>query len=141
MATINMHLTDERSTTWTDQLRLLHQVYQAVLKEIRLAREFTNHGDEAAAIKSVLRSQRLILEIVAGLNPSYGDIPDQVSQLCMFCLQCLDSRTNEDLLAAEHVLTILAEGFAEIEDEICSLEAAGQLPTRQADRSVVDHVV
>jgi flagellin-specific chaperone FliS len=127
--------------TWTDQLKLLNRVYQAALNEIRIGCEFLKADREPEAAKPILRAQRLILEIVAGLDPSFGDIPQQVEQLCYFCLQSLGERTVKDLQAAEHILTILAEGFSEIVDEISNLEAAGQLPRREAERSLVNHVV
>ncbi|MFK7819623.1 MAG: flagellar protein FliS [Planctomycetaceae bacterium] len=128
-------------TSWTDQLKLLNRVYQAALKEIRLGAELLAANKEVEAAKPILRAQRLILEIVAGLDPSFGDVPEQVEQLCYFCLQCLGERTVEDLQAADHILTILAEGFSEIVGEISNLEATGQLPQREAERSLVNHVV
>lgn len=137
----HLQLAVEQQQSWTDQLILLNRVYQATLTEIRTARKHQKAEDTAATAKAILRAQRLILEIVAGLDPSYGTIPEQVEQLCFFCLQCLDQRTTEDLQAAEHVLTILAEGFSGIVDEVRSLEAAGQLPQREADRGLVNHVI
>lgn len=125
---------------WTSQLKLLRRVYGAALREITNARRHTLAGDAAARAKSILRAERLILEIIAGLDPSYGEIPAQVEQLCFFCLYCLD-RGGADLSAAEQVLSILADGFDEIADAVGDLERNGGLPARQTERQIVDQVI
>ena len=145
---MNLHLqADKDRQTWTDQLKLLHRLYQATIEQIRLADESRHESDCVLATetvvgaKAVLRAERLILEIVAGLDPSFGEVPVQVERLCHFCLQCLEEPDEDRLRAAEGILTVLAEGFSEIFDEVQTLENTGQLPPRQMSRSLVDQIV
>ena len=139
--------THEDRQTWTDQLKLLHRLYQAAIDQIRLADESRHESDCILATetvigaKAVLRAERLILEIVAGLDPSFGEVPEQVERLCHFCLQCLEEPDDDRLRAAAGVLTVLAEGFSEIFDEVQTLENTGQLPSRKASRGLVDQIV
>jgi len=125
------------SATWTAQLKLLVRLYYAAINElqkVQLAEDATTKA------KAVLRTQRMLLEILAGLDPSQGEVPAQVQRLCLFCSQCLERQTSEDLKAAEQVLTQLADAFSEIVDDVQSLEAGGELPRARQEQSVVNHV-
>ena len=129
--------TEAVSATWTSQLKLLVRLYYAAINELQKAQLAE---DTTTKAKAILRTQRMLLEILAGLDPSQGDVPAQVERLCLFCSQCLERQTPEDLKAAEQVLTQLADAFSEIVDDVQNLEAGGELPRARQEQSVVNHV-
>lgn len=129
--------TETISPTWTAQLKLLVRLYHGAINELRKAQLAE---DPTTKAKAILRAQRLVLEILAGLDPSHGEVPAQVERLCLFCSQCLERQTQEDLKAAEHVLTVLADAFNEIVGDVQNLESEGELPRARQEQSVVNHV-
>ena len=129
--------TETTSPTWTAKLKLLVRLYHGAINELR---KVQLAEDPTTRAKAILRTQRMVVEIVAGLDPSQGEVPAQVERLCVFCSQCLERQTPEDLKAAEHVLTVLADAFNEIVDDVQDLEAKGELPQAQQEQSVVNHV-
>lgn len=139
--TLATHTQTSAGQTWTDQLSLLNRLYGATIDTVRGAAAHIEAGDAAAVQKAALRARRLILEIVAGLDPSFGDIPEQVNRLCEFCLQQLEQPTAETLRAVDDVLTPLAEGFLGITEEVGRLEAGSELPSRETRDSLIDQVI
>ncbi len=127
--------------TWANQVQLLVKLYGAAIAQIQKANQHRENNETSALVRAVLRSERLILEIVAGLDPSLGEIPRNVARLCHFCLGCLDDPTEENLGAAERVLTMLAEGFGEIMDEVRGLELSGELPPRAPETGIIDQLI
>ncbi len=129
--------TEAVSATWTAQLKLLVRLYYAAINELQKAQLAE---DATTRAKAILRTQRMLLEILAGLDPSQGEVPAQVERLCLFCSQCLERQTTQDLEAAKQVLTQLADAFSEIVEEVQNLEAGGELPRARQEQSVVNHV-
>ena len=93
--------------------------------------------DHAAATPLLLRSQRIVAELAAGLDFRYGELPRNLSALYSFVLRAIARGNLANVNAALRVLRPLRDGFTGIRAEAIQLERTGAIPARELVHSVV----
>ena len=84
----------------------------------------------------LLRAQRIVLELLAGLDLSYGDIPRGLQRLYAFVLESISAGSVKRVTGAIEVLSTLRDALREIRPEAVSFERSGTIPSADLGRSV-----
>ena len=117
---------------WT-RIDMLLALYDAIVDSLSSAEEAQAGRDEPRLSREMLRAQRLILGIVAGIDPNCHDIAKPLERLCHFVVE----RINQlDFAAARHIFSILKESFEEIAEEARNLEHSGEIPALEEDNAL-----
>ncbi|MCA9188462.1 MAG: flagellar export chaperone FliS [Pirellulaceae bacterium] len=117
----------QKRVGWT-RVDMLIALYDAGIRNIRQCREAMSEGNPSQTQQHRLHALRIILEIQAGLDSKYGEVPNNIARLCDFCSHALLHGDSTQLATAEHVLQTVRDGFAGIRDEAAALEMEGQIP-------------
>lgn len=75
-----------------------------------------------------VRMQRILGQLVDGLDLSQGEIPAQVQRLLLFALQCSERDNPTEWTSTSRVLSTLRDGFSSIRPEAIAAERAGEVP-------------
>jgi flagellin-specific chaperone FliS len=123
----------QRAFGWT-RIDMLLALYDGAMQRIEQAREAMERGDTPAAQPLLLRAQRIVVELHAGLDLRHGQLPHDFQRLYGFVLHALSAGTGRHLAAALDVLRTLRDGLAGIRDETVRLERSGTIPPVDQDR-------
>ena len=123
------HVYKDRSMTGWTRIDMLLALYDAAIERLSLAKTAIESGDDDNASQHLLRGQRIVIEIMGGLNTAYGELPENIQQLCVFVSGCINDRKPKGLEAAIRVLNQLREGFDEIRPHAIELENQGTIPS------------
>ena len=118
---------NQRAAGWA-RVDMLIALFDAGIQRLRRARDAFRENDTATAKREVLRVQRIVLELIAGLDLSYGDIPANLKDLYFFILNSLVDGGMKEVETAIQILSGLQEAFEQIRLEAISLENAGEIP-------------
>jgi flagellin-specific chaperone FliS len=110
---------------------MLLALYDGAIERIGQARASIGRGDLGAATPLLVRSQRIVAELLAGLDFRYGELPRHLQRLYEFVLHSISLGKTTHLDAALRVLRTLREGLAGIRDEGALLERSGEIPPFQ----------
>ncbi len=116
-----------KATSWT-RIEMLLALYDAALFATHHAEQSIRQGDTAALARDQPRSQRLITELLAGVDVEQGELARNIHLLLMFCLMQTTGKSAEEWAAAVSILGQLREAFMQIRDEATQLEHAGRIP-------------
>ena len=119
------------------RLQLLIQLYEAAIESMSAALELAQAGQSEPMAPHLIRAQRIVLEILDGLDLKHGDVPHHVQYLCEYLLHVVASPDVAGLESAVSVLSTLHSGFVAIEDEVIDLQLQGEIPG-EAQRQVLD---
>ena len=126
MNALNMY----RQTTvgsWT-RVDMLLKLYAAA---VETARQGTLQIESPTGrVESSTRThmQRIIAQLVEGLDLSQGEVPAQVQRLLLFALQSVETDDLERWSSTTRVLTTLHDAFTAIRQEAIAAERAGEIP-------------
>ena len=107
---------------------MLLALYDAASRNVELAIEADASEDLDLLRTHRNKALRIVLEIHAGLDFSYGDVPKQVGRLCEFMQHALLTGDRENLVGVRNILATLSDAFREIRHEAIQLERVGQIP-------------
>lgn len=75
-----------------------------------------------------IRMQRIIGQLIDGLDLSQGDVPAQVQSLLLFSLKSTGGNDEREWASMSRVLSTLHEGFSAIRPEAIAAERKGEVP-------------
>src|SRR5262245_12280054 len=120
---------------WT-RIEVLLALYDGAIARIELAIDALARRDKSLATPLLLRTQRIVAELMAGLDLNYGDVPRNLHRLYGFVLRSLEIGTDVQLSAALEVMCTLREGLDGIRAEANALERSGAVPALDFHRIV-----
>jgi len=126
------------ATSWT-RIEMLLALYDASLSAVEQGHQAMRQRDEESLIKHRFRAQRLITELIAGVDTEQGEVPQNVHRLLTFCLMQICGRAEAEWASAAATLKSLQEAFRAIRDQAVELEQAGRIP--QLAMSVPDQTL
>lgn len=119
----------QRQTLGLTRIDMLLALIDGAIERLEKAVAALARNDRAAACALLLRSQRIVTELIAGLDFQYGQLPRQLYGLYTFVLRSIGLAGRADLNVAIRVLQVLREGFCGIRSEAIQLERSGAIPT------------
>ena len=125
----------QQAVGWT-RIDMLLALYDGAIERTEKARDAIARGDRSAAVAPLLRAQRIVAELFAGLDLGYGELPRDLQRLYVFVLRSITQGTPEHLGAALDVLRTLREGLAGIRSEAVELERSGAIPPADIERGL-----
>ena len=117
----------QKATGWT-RIEMLLAIYDGAIKRIGYARESLSAGNASEAEHYRLGAQRLVLQLISGIDLQFGDLASQIHGLCVHVASVLSNSDEESLAHCSEVLQTLREGFAGIKEEAVTLESDGEIP-------------
>lgn len=115
------------ATSWT-RIDMLLALYDGSLFAVQHALQAIQVGKQDKLITHRHRAQRLITELLAGVDAEQGELANNVYRLLMFCLMQTTESTADEWKSVASILQQLRDAFAEIRDEAARLEQIGQIP-------------
>jgi flagellar secretion chaperone FliS len=130
----------QQTRTWT-RIEMLIAAYDGTISRIEQARELLEKGETLKAQPLLLRSQRIVLELYAGVDLNGGTIPENMQKLYLFVLNCIGMGPSLDLPAAVDILRNIRSGLDSIRDQANQLERSGQLAPVNEHSQLLRHIV
>lgn len=115
---------------------LLVRLYAEAVKTIRQLSAAVRDKNGEAAASHRPRAQRLVLEILSGLDDRYGELPARIRLLCIFALDGIRSEDADRIEEAAKSLETLQSAFAEVREEAVFLELDQQIPSFDQTREM-----
>jgi flagellin-specific chaperone FliS len=125
----------QMASGWT-RIDLLLALYDGAIMRLEQAHDALLRGDAAEAAPHRLRAQRIVVELLSGLNLEHGDVPRNLHRLYIFASRAIGVGTPSQIDGALQVLRTLRDGLLEVRDEAVSLERCGAIPRVDAGRSL-----
>lgn len=113
---------------WT-RVDLLLQIYDKAIGELEAARDALSADDGANHATHLIKAQKAIVAIHAGLKPDEYEVAYNIARLLHFVLVSIENRQYDDALK---VLTELRDGFSAVSNEVNELERSGEIPPMQS---------
>ena len=107
---------------------MLLALYDATQFAVEHGQQAIQTGNDKSLIEYRFRAQRLITELMSGVDTEQGELPENVHRLLMFCLMQTSGQTEEEWASAVSILTELKEAFRTIRDQAVQLEKSGSIP-------------
>ena len=117
--------------THLDRVELLIRLYEATIETIREAGRHQAGGRHSDAVAAFIRAERLVLEIIGGLDVDLGPIPQDVRRLCHFAVDSLATREPSRLESTANMFSTLKDAFEGIREQVRQLEQSGELPPNE----------
>ena len=109
-------------------------MYDGAIERLEQASDALTGGDAPAAAPLLLRAQRIVVELLDGVDMGYGDLSQNLQRLYVFVLQSIGAGSASQVTGALQVLRTLREAFLEIRAEAVALERSGAIATADAGR-------
>src|SRR5262245_40779231 len=107
---------------------MLLALYSASIERLEQALDALSRHQIDFAKPLMLRAQRMVMELFAGVDLQYGDLPQRLASLYEFVLWSISQGTATHLQSAISVLKTLHEGMEGIREQAVSLERLGEVP-------------
>lgn len=118
----------QQQTSNATRIEMLLGLYDKAIQNLTQAHQALKGRDLSAATPLVLQAQVMVYALANGVDLQYGEISQNMLRLYEFVLHRLGSSEAQNIREALHVLTILREGFREIEPKAKAMELSGKLP-------------
>ena len=118
----------EQQTVGWSRIDLLLALYDGAMDRLERARHALASGDRTTAAPLLVRSQRIVVELIACLDFRYREVSQNLHRLYLFVLHAIGAN-NPDIDAALRVLNTLREGLQGIRCEAIQSERSGTIPT------------
>ena len=125
----------QRVNGWA-RIDMLLAIYDGALDRIRKADAAGQSDEPAVAETHRLAAQRLILQLIGGIDLKYGEVSEKIRDLCLHVMQKLNEATPEAFAHSIQILETLRAGFEGIREEAIELESQGQIPAVRVDSDV-----
>ncbi|TWT39834.1 hypothetical protein KOR42_51360 [Thalassoglobus neptunius] len=119
------HSSTIRDWTRIDMLLSLYGAAEDALTSMSTAIEA---GETILAAQSQIRTMKLLVCILEGIESEQNEIAAQIQQLCLYMIDEVAQHTLVGAANALKVLRLLHEGFQEIREEAIILESNGTIP-------------
>lgn len=126
----------QQSAAWT-RIDMLLAAYDGTITRLEQALELIASEKVEKAQTLVVRAQRIVLELYAGIDVSHGEIPANMQRLYIYVLHCLNSGKAEEIESAIDVLKKIREGLREIRPKAIELERSGVVQPVDHDPQVL----
>lgn len=125
----------QRTTSWT-RIEMLLALYEGAIARLEEARSLLASGNAVGAAPALVRAQRIVAELLSGVDLSHGEVPSNFQRLYAFVLQAIASSEARQIDGALEVLRTLQEGLLEIRTEATQLERSGAIPPIDSGRAL-----
>jgi hypothetical protein len=115
------------ATQWT-RVDLLVALYAATQRALEECAATLDLGDTTAWEATSLRSRKLLLALLEGIQPEADGSSGNIRRLLVFCHGCLTQPSAEACRDAARIVGTLHSAFATIQDEARLLEQRGEIP-------------
>lgn len=113
--------------SWT-RIDMLLKLYEAAIECADLVVGQLTSPTQRVEPATRTRMQRILGQLLDGLDLSQGDLPAQVQRLLLFALQSVETNDLERWTSMSRVLSTLLEGFSEIRVDAIAAERSGEIP-------------
>ena len=141
---MHSHSPDQTYQQQADQawlrIDLLLALYDAGIQTLVDGADAVQDGDEAALSRHRARVQRIVVEILDGLNPKFPETTDHIRQLALFVLSCIATNDSDRWNASAGVLQILRDAYGETRDDAVEFERQDQ-QSAGTDRAAISQLV
>lgn len=117
------------NSTSLTRIEMLLALYDAALDRIGEVRRLKAEGQALKSEAALLRAQRIVLELFAGLRKDESELTRNLAGLYLFVLDCLSRSPAPDLDSAERVLRTLRSGWQAIAPQAKEMELRGEIPS------------
>ncbi|MCA9262312.1 MAG: flagellar protein FliS [Planctomycetales bacterium] len=118
---------EQKSLGWT-RVDLLIELYSATIRNVQEAIDAAAANDAELERQKRFHAMRLVLQLQAGLDFNYGELPQNIARLCDFVQHALGSGDSDALKSSIRVLSDLRDAFQGIREEAVRLEAENAIP-------------
>lgn len=115
----------QQDTPNWSRIDMLIAAFDGVTSRLKKAGEHLKKNEELKAQVLLIRAQRIICELYAGLNLEQGEIPKKMKSIYLFVLERIGLGDKLDLEAAISAMSTIRSGFLDIRDEAVRLERSG----------------
>lgn len=115
------------STTGWTRIELLLALLNGGIDRIEAAKELQGQGNETELLSTLLRAQRIVTELIGGLDTSFCELPSNLQRLYIFVLHALTASPPE-FDSALQVLRTLRQAMEGIRAEANAMERNGEIP-------------
>jgi flagellar biosynthetic protein FliS len=129
----------QQALSWT-RIDMLLALYRGAIDRLERALAAIERADASTAKPLLLRAQRMVTELLAGIDLQYGDLPDRLAKLYTFVLRAIGQGTVEQIRSAISVLKTLQEGLEGIRDQAVNMERSGEIPPIDAGAALMGSV-
>ena len=130
-----------QTPNWT-RIDMLIAAFDGTIARLQRAAELLSKDPEDSDAQLLLiRCQRIVCELYAGLDLEHGQIPQNMQQIYLFVLSRIGIGDTLDIDAAINVLMPIREAFDAIRDEASSLERTGVWSGVDKDAETLLHAV
>ena len=120
----------QQAHAWT-RVDMLIALYGAGIRNVEQLIDAARDSDDALTATCRTKAVRVIVELLAGLDHSYGELPQRLTQLFEFMQHALLTGELADFRAVRDSLVTLRDGFVEIRDPAAQLEEVGAIAPMQ----------
>lgn len=118
----------QRAISWT-RIDMLLAIYDGAIDRIAKARTALESGRHEEVEEHRAAAQKLVIQLVAGIDLQYGETVERIHQLCVHVTTQLSTPTVESFAHCSEILSTLREGFQGIREEAIRMEADGEIPS------------
>jgi flagellin-specific chaperone FliS len=111
-------------------------LYDGAIERLEQAVDALASDRSSAAAPALLRAQRIVVELLGGVNRGYGELAQNLERLYIFVLLAIGSRSAADVAGALRVMRTLRDEHLEIRAEAAELERSGKIPGVEAIRGL-----
>lgn len=130
-----------QTPNWT-RIDMLIAAFDGTVQRLNRAAELLKQNpDDAEAQSLLIRCQRIVCELYAGLDLEHGDIPQNMQRLYLFVLSRIGIGDELDIDGAVSVLQTVREALESVRDEASALERSGVWNGVDKDAETLLHAV
>lgn len=118
------------------RIDMLLSLYDGGIERLEQARAAIEAGDAPTATAALLRAKRIVVELLGGLDLSYGEVPRNLERLFVYVLMSIEAGTAREIDGALDVLHTLHDALQAIRDEAVALERSGAIPAADSIRAL-----
>lgn len=123
------------------RIEMLLAAYDGTLSRLENAANLIEQDEIAKAAPLLLRAQRLVTELYAGLDLKYGAIPQNMQKIYIFVLGAIAEGDVENIRSAVRFMGTIREALESIREEGIQLERNGQLKSVDREVHQIQHAV
>ncbi|MEX2288670.1 MAG: flagellar protein FliS [Planctomycetaceae bacterium] len=125
----------QRAAEWT-RVDMLIALYDAEIDCLKRCQQAYLEHDTVAWKREALYAERIVVELLAGLDLNFGEIPARLQDLYLFVLNGIATGGKQGLDSSIKVLTELRDAFQAIRLEAIALEQSGEISPAESVRMI-----
>jgi flagellin-specific chaperone FliS len=121
----------QQALGWT-RIDMLLALYDGAIERLEQACAALNRGDTSSAQSALLRAQRMVMELLAGVDMKYGEVSRRFTQVYEYVLWSISEAAPAQISSSLSVLKTVRDGLEQVRNEVVELERSGQIPPAHA---------